>query len=143
MRLGSSMTLTSWLTAPSQRKIAKRWNDCISNAKNGSNRMNPFAPHKYELIYLAKNPKFFNMGPASASQTTVVPKPVIRILGLQIDTRLKWGGSRQEHSGDNGKANIGVNHNPTVHVEYLIHQGSPLLHSCGAARHDLCLGGLA
>lgn len=51
-----------------------------------------FAPAKYELIHLSRSPKRFNMAAVvRISNDTVRPKPDIRVLGLQIDTKLKWG----------------------------------------------------
>ena len=50
-----------------------------------------FAPQKYELIHFARNPKKFNMTKCvSITGNEVAPKPDIRVLGLQVDTRLKW-----------------------------------------------------
>lgn len=49
-----------------------------------------FAPKKYELIHLAPNPKKFNMAATvDILSQTLEPKPDIRILGVQIDSRLK------------------------------------------------------
>ena len=51
-----------------------------------------FAPTKYELIHLSRRPKKFNMQATLTIETNAVtPKPDIRILGLQIDTKLRWG----------------------------------------------------
>ena len=51
-----------------------------------------FAPTKYELIHLSRNPKRFNMAASiNIASTEVEPKTDIRVLGLQIDTKLKWG----------------------------------------------------
>jgi hypothetical protein len=51
-----------------------------------------FAPEKYQLMHLTRRPKNFNM------QATVrIPKfqdgpmPVMRILGIHLDSKLKWG----------------------------------------------------
>lgn len=51
-----------------------------------------FAPEKYQLMHLTRRPKKFNM------QATVrIPKfkdgpvPVMRILGIHLDSKLKWG----------------------------------------------------
>ena len=50
-----------------------------------------FAPEKYELIHLSRNPRRFNMGASLAlGPITCSPKPDIRILGVQIDTKLCW-----------------------------------------------------
>lgn len=51
-----------------------------------------FSFKKYELIHLAKNPKKFNMKATVNIDTfQFKAKTDIRILGLQIDTKLKWG----------------------------------------------------
>jgi hypothetical protein len=51
-----------------------------------------FAPEKYQLMHFTRRPKKFNM------QATVrIPKfkdgpvPVMRILGIHLDSKLKWG----------------------------------------------------
>ena len=49
-----------------------------------------FAPSKYELIHLARNVKKFNMEAMINIEDIVIElKPDIRVLGLQIDFRLK------------------------------------------------------
>jgi hypothetical protein len=51
-----------------------------------------FAPAKYELIHLTRSPKRFNMtATINIDSTTITPKTDIRVLGLQIDTKLRWG----------------------------------------------------
>ena len=51
-----------------------------------------FAPSKYELIHLSRNPKKFDMtATIRISTKTIEPKPDIRVLGLQIDTKMRWG----------------------------------------------------
>ena len=50
-----------------------------------------FSPSKYELIHLARNPKKFNMTAiVKIGDVVVQAKSDIRILDLQIDTKLKW-----------------------------------------------------
>lgn len=50
-----------------------------------------FAPKKYELIHLARSPKRFAMtATINIANTTLSPKQDIRVLGVQLDTRLKW-----------------------------------------------------
>ena len=51
-----------------------------------------FAPKKYELIHFATRPKSFNME-ASIRIGSVVKAPTsnVRVLGVQIDSKLKWG----------------------------------------------------
>ena len=55
-----------------------------------------FAPKKYHLIHLAKNPRNFNIAAAikidcSENSAIINPETNIQILGLQIDTKLQWG----------------------------------------------------
>ena len=51
-----------------------------------------FAPQKYELIHLTKTPKKFNMeANLQIDQINITPKLDIRVLGVQIDSKLKWG----------------------------------------------------
>lgn len=51
-----------------------------------------FAPEKYELIHLSRTPRRFNMtATLRTSGVEVSPKQDIRILGVQIDTKLRWG----------------------------------------------------
>lgn len=51
-----------------------------------------FAPAKYELIHLSRSPKKFNMAASiNIEINEIKPKTDIRVLGLQIDTKLKWG----------------------------------------------------
>ena len=51
-----------------------------------------FAPDKYELIHLSRNPKKFDMSATIQIENNLIePKTDIRVLGLQIDTKLKWG----------------------------------------------------
>lgn len=64
-------------------KQCKRW-----ALQHGST----FAPKKYELIHFAQNPKKFNMAAAiSIAGITKTSKTNIKVLGVQIDTKLKWG----------------------------------------------------
>lgn len=50
-----------------------------------------FAPTKYELIHWSRNPQKFNMAATISIETNVIKlKTNIRILSLQIDTKLKW-----------------------------------------------------
>ena len=51
-----------------------------------------FAPKKYELIHFAKRPKDFNMqATIRIGDTEKVATDHVRVLGVQIDSRLKWG----------------------------------------------------
>jgi hypothetical protein len=51
-----------------------------------------FAPEKYELIHLSRNPKRFNMqAQLQLGTVTKAPTPTIRVLGVWLDPRLRWG----------------------------------------------------
>ena len=51
-----------------------------------------FAPKKYELLHLTRTPRKFNMAANITFEgRTITPKEHIRILGIQIDTKLRWG----------------------------------------------------
>jgi len=51
-----------------------------------------FAPAKYELIHLTRSPKRFNMAATiQIQECEVTPRTVIRVLGVQIDSKLRWG----------------------------------------------------
>lgn len=51
-----------------------------------------FAPKKYKLIHFARNPKRFNMAaPITIAGEVNQPKADIRVLGVQLDTKLKLG----------------------------------------------------
>ena len=51
-----------------------------------------FAPAKYQLIHLSRNPKKFNMqANVNIANTAITSKTDIRALELQIDTALRWG----------------------------------------------------
>jgi exonuclease III len=51
-----------------------------------------FAPEKYELIHFAKRPKSFNMAVTlKIGQIQKVAMDNVRVLGVQVDTKLKWG----------------------------------------------------
>ncbi len=51
-----------------------------------------FAPKKYELIYLIRSPGKFNIrASVDLGSATAKLKANIRILGLQIDGKLRWG----------------------------------------------------
>lgn len=66
----------------------KNWQCEMWARRHGST----FAPKKYELIHFARNPKRFNMAATiTIGGETKVPKTDIRVLGIQIDTKLKWG----------------------------------------------------
>lgn len=51
-----------------------------------------FAPKKYELLHLTRNPKRFNMkATVDLGDVAVSPDTSIRVLGLHIDGKLRWG----------------------------------------------------
>ena len=70
------------------KTLEKIHNDCERwAARHGS----VFAPHKYELIHLAKNPKKLNLDASFAVRGKILKsKTSIRVLGVYIDTRLDW-----------------------------------------------------
>ena len=51
-----------------------------------------FAPKKYELVHLTRSPKRFNMEASlDFNEVKIDPSPSIRVLGLHVDTKLRWG----------------------------------------------------
>ena len=51
-----------------------------------------FAPKKYELVHLTRSPKRFNMEVSlDFNEVKIDPSPSIRVLGLHVDTKLRWG----------------------------------------------------
>lgn len=51
-----------------------------------------WAPQKYELIHLTRRPKRFNMqATLTLNDADIAIKTDVRVLGLQIDTKLRWG----------------------------------------------------
>ena len=51
-----------------------------------------FSPTKYELIHLTRYPKRFNLeATISFEATEVSPKAYVRVLGVEIDSKLRWG----------------------------------------------------
>jgi hypothetical protein len=51
-----------------------------------------FAPQKYELIHFTRRRKGFNLAATvNLNGTIQEPKPDIRVLGVWVDTKLKWG----------------------------------------------------
>ena len=62
---------------------------CIDWAKRHGSA---FSPSKYELIHLTRHPKRFNLAATIALDgTTVKPSTHVRILGIEIDSKLRWG----------------------------------------------------
>ena len=56
-----------------------------------------FAPHKYELIHLAKNPKKFNLEASfTVNGKLLNVTKSVRVLGVYIDTRLNWSAHYKE-----------------------------------------------
>ena len=51
-----------------------------------------FAPKKYELVHLTRSPKRFNMEASlDFNEVKIDLSPSIRVLGLYVDTKLRWG----------------------------------------------------
>jgi hypothetical protein len=50
-----------------------------------------FAPKKYELIHFVKSPRGFNMQASiKISKIEKTAKDHVRVLGVQVDSKLKW-----------------------------------------------------
>lgn len=61
-----------------------------------------FAPEKYELMHLSRKPGRFDMTAGLNIDTAnIQPKADIRILGVQVDTRLRWGAHLRKIEGQN------------------------------------------
>ena len=54
-----------------------------------------FALTKYTLTYFAKSSKFDINTPIMLGETTVSPKPSIKVLGVIFDLKLKWKDYKQ------------------------------------------------
>jgi hypothetical protein len=68
-----------------------------------------FAPQKYELIHLTRSPRRFNMAASIiVNECNIHPKAHIRILGLQIDTKLKWGPHLKNIEGKMAKQTLAL-----------------------------------
>jgi len=51
-----------------------------------------FAPEKYKLMHLSRNPKQFNIqAPLPLLGVETKPEASMRILGVWLDPRLNWG----------------------------------------------------
>lgn len=65
----------------------------MQNANDGhaNKEQSIFAPKKYELTHPAHSPKKFDMkATINIANRTLSPKQDIRVLGVQLDTRLEW-----------------------------------------------------
>ena len=49
-----------------------------------------FALAKYTLTHFAKSSKFDMNAPVTLGKTTVSPKPSVKVLGVILDSKLKW-----------------------------------------------------
>ena len=79
----STSTETNCRTLEKAHQICLRWAQ-----KHGAS----FAPKKYELIHLTRSPKKFNMeARVDLGAHQVAPKAVLKVLGLWIDGKLRWG----------------------------------------------------
>jgi len=71
------------------RTLSRIHDGCLAWAKrHGAS----FAPHKYELMHLTRCPRRFNMA-ATLQLGDIEQAPVdeVRVLGVQLDTKLRWG----------------------------------------------------
>ena len=76
-------TETNCLTLKLAHEVCLRW----ANTHGAT-----FAPKKYELVHLTRRPKRFNMkAVVDLGATVTEPKSSIRVLGLHVDGKLRWG----------------------------------------------------
>jgi hypothetical protein len=54
-----------------------------------------FAPNKYTLTHLTRRRGFDLQAPVRLQGAVVEPEPVVRILGLQLDSKLRWKAHEQ------------------------------------------------
>lgn len=79
----SSSTETNCTILEKAHKICLRWAET-----HGAS----FAPQKYELVHMTRKPKKFNMTKALDFEGVQIhPETSIRVLGLHIDGKLRWG----------------------------------------------------
>ena len=51
-----------------------------------------FVPQKYELVYFTRSRKAFNLeATVNITGAQIEPKGEVRVLGVWLDTKLKWG----------------------------------------------------
>lgn len=69
-----------------------------------------FAPAKYELIHLSRKPGRFDMTAGlRIGNTSINPKADVRILEVQLDTKLHWGAHLREIEGKNATQMLAMN----------------------------------
>ena len=74
-------TEVNCITLEKAHEACARWARCHGAA---------FAPKKYELIYLSRTPRRSNMAATvNLDENAVQPQPDIRVLGVQIDLKLR------------------------------------------------------
>lgn len=72
-----------------------------------------FAPAKSELIHLSRNSKKFNMAASINTETTVIKlKADIRVLGLQVEIKLKWGSGVRKTPEKKNKQSMALTKTP-------------------------------
>ena len=54
-----------------------------------------FAPNKYALTHFTRRRGFDLQAPVQLQEVTVRPKPAVRILGIQVDSKLRWKAQEQ------------------------------------------------
>lgn len=77
-------------TAETCRLLEEAHSKCLAWAKKFGMK---FAPAKYELIHFTRRSKKFDMtATVQLGEVTQTPKAEIRILGVWVDSKLKWSG---------------------------------------------------
>ena len=49
-----------------------------------------FALEKYTLTYFTRHKEFNRQAPVRLQDIVIQPKPVVRILGVRLDSKLRW-----------------------------------------------------
>ena len=76
-------------TTNNYRILEKTHKDCLEWADRFSIK---FAPQKYELVHFTRRRKAFDLSACvRIGGNRVEPKADVRVLGVWLDTRLRWG----------------------------------------------------
>lgn len=126
-------------------KIVQRWKLFMENAKKWAERHGAvFAPAKYEFIHLSRFPKRFNMAATiNIATIEIEPKADIRVLGLQIDIKLKWGPHIRKTQEKMTRQSMALTKIIHVNLGCLIFQSKAGIYSGCAPSHDLQLSCMA